>query len=150
MQTFHLYKIENNYLYVLQALDNKNDMDILAIRADFPHTVFPMYSPTFKKYEDLGIPSVTTLKEINPYFLSCIQTAHLICGHLHGGLGNRVKEYAKDYIVRLHSSNNSPFETIELLAMSINRSQILNMEGLKNYVEDRQSDSRIRTVNQNN
>lgn len=137
MKQFHLYKINEIYLYVLQTIDNKNGMDILAIRSDIPYIVFPMYSPTFKKCESLGIPSINILKNINPYFLACIQVSQMVCGDLFNMTNGALKEYIREYVLHMNISDRQNNEGIDLLTMSVNRSRSLSMEELRKYVADR-------------
>jgi hypothetical protein len=137
MKQSHLYKIKETYLYVLQTVNDKNSMDILAIRGDIPYIIFPMYSSTFKKYEDLGIPSVDTLKSIDPYFLTCIQVSQILCGDLFVLSSNNLREYIREYILDMNISSRQTQGNIDLLTMSINRSRALNMEELRKYVANR-------------
>jgi len=138
MKQFHLYKIDKIYLYVLQTIDDKNNIDILAIRNDVPYIIFPMYSSTFKKYKDLGIPSVDTLNAIDPYFLTCIQVSQIVCENMFNLTTNNIREYIKENILNINLCNRANRNRdIDLLIMSINRSQLLNLEELQKYVTDR-------------
>ena len=138
MKQFHLYKIGESYLYVLQTIDNKKGIDILAIREDTPNIIFPMYSPTFKNYEDLGIPSIDKLKSINPYFLMSIQVSQILCGVLQDMTNNNLRDYIKTQIMQLHISNFTSICTnTDLLTMSINRSLPQFSGALKKYVKNR-------------
>jgi len=136
MKQFHLYKINEAYLYVLQTVGSKDGMDILAIRSDAPYIIFPMYSPTFKKYEDLGIPSINILKSIDPYFLTCIQVSQLVCGDVFALSSGVLREHIREYILHMNVSDRRT-QGIDLVVMSINRSQSLSMEELRKYVADR-------------
>ena len=138
MKQFHLYKIKEKYLYVLQVINNKKGIDILAIREDTPNIIFPMYSPTFKDYKDLGIPSIDKLKNINPYFLMSIQVSQTLCGVLQDVTNNHLRDYIKNQIMQLHISNFvSARVNTDLLTMSINRSLPQFRGALKKYVENR-------------
>jgi len=149
MKQFHLYKIDKTYLYVLQTIDDKNDMDILAIRGDVPYIIFPMHSSTFKKYEDLGIPSVDTLKAIDPCFLTCIQISQIMCENMFNLTTANIKKYIKDYMLDMNLCNRTNRD-IDLLTMSINRSQLLSLEELQKYVKDRIYNSNTNKVCERN